>query len=185
MLCIKHIFQAPRGTLNGFIFEYQVNRLGVFKSGILQRRHRKLNNAQRMDLMNFLINMGIRRCNMFKKQLFKYICPSFITYFVLYVYLFSGGTFPLPPAAAHLCTLLPPPHCFRGPFVHIDILMDIFNRIYLPDTCKYFEDNLKLRYNFSLLFFGISMSDQILNAPDIGKFFKKIETPKFLYPINP
>ncbi|KAJ8954152.1 hypothetical protein NQ318_005746 [Aromia moschata] len=45
-----------------------------------------------------------------------------------------GGTFPQPPAAAHLCTLLPPPHCFRGPFVHIDILMDIFSRIHLPDT---------------------------------------------------
>ncbi|KAJ8971490.1 hypothetical protein NQ314_000675 [Rhamnusium bicolor] len=45
-----------------------------------------------------------------------------------------GGTFPQPPAAAHLCTLLPPPHCFRGPFVHIDILMDIFNRIHLPEN---------------------------------------------------
>ncbi|XP_076256527.1 cleavage stimulation factor subunit su(f) isoform X2 [Rhynchophorus ferrugineus] len=44
-----------------------------------------------------------------------------------------GGSFPMPPAAAHLCTLLPPPHCFRGPFVHIDIMMDIFNRIHLPD----------------------------------------------------
>ncbi|XP_018561901.1 protein suppressor of forked [Anoplophora glabripennis] len=46
----------------------------------------------------------------------------------------SGGTFPQPPAAAHLCTLLPPPHCFRGPFVHIDILMDIFIRIHLPEN---------------------------------------------------
>ncbi|XP_072378977.1 protein suppressor of forked [Diabrotica undecimpunctata] len=45
-----------------------------------------------------------------------------------------GGSFPMPPAAAHLCTLLPPPSCFRGPFVHIDILMDIFNRIYLPEN---------------------------------------------------
>ncbi|XP_050315851.1 protein suppressor of forked [Anthonomus grandis grandis] len=44
-----------------------------------------------------------------------------------------GGSFPMPPSAAYLCTLLPPPHCFRGPFVHIDILMDIFNRIYLPE----------------------------------------------------
>ncbi|CAH1992348.1 unnamed protein product [Acanthoscelides obtectus] len=45
-----------------------------------------------------------------------------------------GGTFPMPPAAAYLCTQLPPPQCFRGPFVHIDILMDIFSRIHLPDT---------------------------------------------------
>ncbi|CAG9853884.1 unnamed protein product [Phyllotreta striolata] len=44
-----------------------------------------------------------------------------------------GGSFPPPPAAAHLCTLLPPPNCFRGPFVHVDILMDIFNRIHLPE----------------------------------------------------
>ncbi|XP_060533950.1 protein suppressor of forked isoform X2 [Cylas formicarius] len=45
-----------------------------------------------------------------------------------------GGSFPMPPAAAHLCTLLPPPHCFRGPFVHIDILMDIFVRVQLPSA---------------------------------------------------
>ncbi|KAI4455289.1 rna cleavage stimulation factor [Holotrichia oblita] len=44
-----------------------------------------------------------------------------------------GGTFPHPPAVAHLCTLLPPPNCFCGPFVVIDQLMDIFNRIQLPD----------------------------------------------------
>ncbi|KAH1011580.1 hypothetical protein HUJ04_000919 [Dendroctonus ponderosae] len=44
-----------------------------------------------------------------------------------------GGSFPMPPSAAHLCTLLPPPHCFRGPFVHIDIMMDIFTRLHLPD----------------------------------------------------
>lgn len=45
-----------------------------------------------------------------------------------------GGTFPLPPAAAHLCTLLPPPSCFRGPFVSVDLLIDVFSRIHLPDT---------------------------------------------------
>lgn len=45
-----------------------------------------------------------------------------------------GGTFPMPPTAAFLCTQLPPPNCFRGPFVHIDILMDIFSRIYLPES---------------------------------------------------
>lgn len=47
-----------------------------------------------------------------------------------------GGSFPMPPAAAHLCTLLPPPTCFRGPFVHLDTLMDIFGRIHLPETGK-------------------------------------------------
>ncbi|XP_054289118.1 protein suppressor of forked isoform X2 [Macrosteles quadrilineatus] len=45
-----------------------------------------------------------------------------------------GGTFPLPPAAAHLCTLLPPPNCFHGPFVVVDSLIDIFNKIQIPET---------------------------------------------------
>ncbi|XP_058803933.1 protein suppressor of forked [Phymastichus coffea] len=44
-----------------------------------------------------------------------------------------GGSFPLPPAAAQLCTILPPPGCFRGPFVSVDMLVDVFNRIQLPD----------------------------------------------------
>uniref|UniRef100_A0A1B6J9Z5 Suppressor of forked domain-containing protein n=1 Tax=Homalodisca liturata TaxID=320908 RepID=A0A1B6J9Z5_9HEMI len=46
----------------------------------------------------------------------------------------SGGSFPLPPAAAHLCTLLPPPTCFTGPFVMVDSLIDIFNKIHIPET---------------------------------------------------
>ncbi|KAJ8688604.1 hypothetical protein QAD02_024399 [Eretmocerus hayati] len=45
-----------------------------------------------------------------------------------------GGTFPLPPTAAQLCTLLPPPACYRGPFVAVDLLMDVFSRIQLPDN---------------------------------------------------
>ncbi|KPJ17341.1 hypothetical protein RR48_08527 [Papilio machaon] len=45
----------------------------------------------------------------------------------------SGGTFPMPPACAHVCTLMPPPTCFRGPFVAVDRLMQLFNRITLPD----------------------------------------------------
>ncbi|XP_073238338.1 cleavage stimulation factor subunit 3-like isoform X1 [Porites lutea] len=31
-----------------------------------------------------------------------------------------GGVFPMPPAATHLLTMLPPPSCFQGPFVMID-----------------------------------------------------------------
>lgn len=46
----------------------------------------------------------------------------------------EGGTFPKPPALACLCAQLPPPSCFRGPFVSIDALIDIFNRIKLPDA---------------------------------------------------
>lgn len=45
----------------------------------------------------------------------------------------AGGSFPQPPALSALCAMLPPPLCFRGPFVSIDQLIDIFNRIKLPD----------------------------------------------------
>lgn len=45
----------------------------------------------------------------------------------------AGGTFPQPPALAALCAELPPPICFRGPFVAVDSLIDVFNRIKLPE----------------------------------------------------
>ncbi|VDD87394.1 unnamed protein product [Enterobius vermicularis] len=35
-----------------------------------------------------------------------------------------GGVFPPPPAAAQLMQILPPPHCFNGPFVSVDLLME-------------------------------------------------------------
>lgn len=41
----------------------------------------------------------------------------------------GGGIFPQPPALAALCAILPPPVCFRGPFVSVDKLVDVFNRI--------------------------------------------------------
>ncbi|KAI9582248.1 hypothetical protein GQX74_015371 [Glossina fuscipes] len=47
----------------------------------------------------------------------------------------AGGTFPQPPALAALCATLPPPACFRGPFVSIEMLFDVFNRIQLPEAC--------------------------------------------------
>ena len=34
-----------------------------------------------------------------------------------------GGTFPLPPLSAELCTKLPPPSCFEGPYVILDQLV--------------------------------------------------------------
>jgi cleavage stimulation factor subunit 3 len=39
----------------------------------------------------------------------------------------------MPPAAAHLNTLLPPPMYFHGPFVAVDKLMEIFQRLILPN----------------------------------------------------
>lgn len=48
--------------------------------------------------------------------------------------LFSGGTFPPPPTASHLMTMLPPPDCFQGPFVGVDSLISLFNKIILPEN---------------------------------------------------
>lgn len=39
----------------------------------------------------------------------------------------------MPPAAAHLNTLLPSPIYFHGPFVGVDKLMEIFQRLQLPE----------------------------------------------------
>lgn len=46
----------------------------------------------------------------------------------------AGGTFPQPQALAALCSQLPPPVCFRGPFVAVNMLCSIFNRIQLLDV---------------------------------------------------
>lgn len=68
----------------------------------------------------------------------------------------AGGTFPQPPALAALCAQLPPPTCFRGPFVAVDSLIDIFNRIQLPEG----KNLLFIRYflncskNFIFIFFS-------------------------------
>ncbi|EEB16461.1 predicted protein [Pediculus humanus corporis] len=47
-----------------------------------------------------------------------------------------GGTFPMPPAAVHLCSIIPPATKFIGPFVHVEYLMEVFNRIQLPDKAQ-------------------------------------------------
>lgn len=47
-----------------------------------------------------------------------------------------GGAFPPPPAVANLLSMLPPPHCFRGPFVKLDALVDLFMRLNLPEQGK-------------------------------------------------
>nr|NP_001015241.3 suppressor of forked, isoform F [Drosophila melanogaster]P25991.2 RecName: Full=Protein suppressor of forked [Drosophila melanogaster]EAA46199.3 suppressor of forked, isoform F [Drosophila melanogaster] len=46
----------------------------------------------------------------------------------------AGGVFPQPPALAALCATLPPPNSFRGPFVSVELLFDIFMRLNLPDS---------------------------------------------------
>ncbi|CAI5441860.1 unnamed protein product [Caenorhabditis angaria] len=44
-----------------------------------------------------------------------------------------GGVFPPPQAAAHLLQMLPPPHCFIGPFVNVDKLMASFAQMVIPN----------------------------------------------------
>ncbi|KXJ23727.1 cleavage stimulation factor subunit 3 [Exaiptasia diaphana] len=60
-----------------------------------------------------------------------------------------GGVFPVPPAAAHLMTLLPPPSCFQGPFVVIDELIRMISQCTIPEPPSQgetgingFEDNM-------------------------------------------
>lgn len=64
----------------------------------------------------------------------------------------AGGTFPQPPALAALCAQLPPPTCFRGPFVALDSLVDVFNRIKLP------ESKIVIRYLFIELVYANHMT---------------------------
>ncbi|XP_046843995.1 cleavage stimulation factor subunit 3-like [Xenia sp. Carnegie-2017] len=47
-----------------------------------------------------------------------------------------GGVFPVPPAAAHLISLMPPPMCFQGPFVMVDELLKMIADCHLqkPQT---------------------------------------------------
>ncbi len=44
-----------------------------------------------------------------------------------------GGVFPLPLAAAHVVTRLPPPACFQGPFVKVDSLMKLLAECTIPE----------------------------------------------------
>ncbi|PAA82567.1 hypothetical protein BOX15_Mlig031030g1 [Macrostomum lignano] len=52
-----------------------------------------------------------------------------------------GGEFPLPPAASHLVRILPPPTCFRGPFVNVDQLMEQMAQLPVP------EDYVRRQYS--------------------------------------
>nr|CAG4643048.1 EOG090X026K [Ilyocryptus agilis] len=45
-----------------------------------------------------------------------------------------GGCFPLPPAAAQLCGMLPPPNCFHGPFVMVDPVMELIKHLAISES---------------------------------------------------
>jgi len=48
----------------------------------------------------------------------------------------AGGCFPLPPAASQLCSMLPPPHCFHGPFVIVDPVMELIKHLNITESGK-------------------------------------------------
>lgn len=60
---------------------------------------------------------------------------------------FTGGSFPPPPVAAHLMTLMPPPVSFHGPFPAVDNLMNFLIKINLSEKRKYIVYLLSLLYN--------------------------------------
>ena len=43
-----------------------------------------------------------------------------------------GGGFPMPPVAAELCQIMPPPESFNGPFVIIDRLIEVIAKTDMP-----------------------------------------------------
>ncbi|KAL7036048.1 hypothetical protein ACKWTF_008672 [Chironomus riparius] len=68
----------------------------------------------------------------------------------------GGGTFPQPPALAALCAIIPPPVCYRGPFVSVDKLIDVFNQIKIDSTYiliifRFSINSINLKLQFLLL----------------------------------
>ena len=53
-----------------------------------------------------------------------------------------GGCFPTPPLASQLCSMLPPPGCFHGPFVIIDQLMEKIKHAVLPEFGECLKDDV-------------------------------------------
>ena len=43
----------------------------------------------------------------------------------------------MPPAASQLCSMLPPPSCFHGPFVVVDQVMELIKHCNVSETGKY------------------------------------------------
>lgn len=91
----------------------------------------------------------------------------------------AGGTFPQPPALAQLCSQLPPPICFRGPFVAIDSLIDVFNRIKLPESTirNHIESYSEI---FTKFYFSFTDSP-VPNAADNGCDVKLFDLAKSVH----
>lgn len=54
-----------------------------------------------------------------------------------------GGVFPPPQSVAHLMSLLPPPTCFIGPFINVELLCNMINNMQLPNVSyPKSEDNM-------------------------------------------
>ena len=79
----------------------------------------------------------------------------------------------MPPAASQLCSMLPPPSCFHGPFVVVDQVMELIKHCNVSETGKYllkiiltthcssFAQDLHL---FGFIFKGTILSSNTENA---------------------
>jgi len=82
-------------------------------------------------------------------------------------FMVPGGVFPLPPSASELNMALPPPQCFKGPFVDVDKLCEVFDKIRLPDTAAAINTGTETN---SVKLFDLAKSVQwIVGAEDSRK----------------
>ena len=83
---------------------------------------------------------------------------------------YSGGGFPLPPAASQLCGMLPPPHCFHGPFVVVDPVMELIKHLNINETGI---KTLLFRLSASsfLLTWNYFLGALLANTPENAKMF--------------
>lgn len=126
--CVARWTSCSRSVHKTIFFSFTSNELWFTENSFLQHFH----SANSRNSMTSISLQLIRISTIASVQFpFKYI----------FVIISSGGSFPLPPTAAQLCTLLPPPGCFRGPFVAVDLLMDVFSRIQLPEHGRIYRQN--------------------------------------------
>ncbi|KAF2368245.1 Suppressor of forked [Trinorchestia longiramus] len=81
-----------------------------------------------------------------------------------------GGSFPPPPTVSNLLSILPPPSCFRGPFVRVDALIELILRINLPESSDQWSGSSK--HNIRL--FDLSKSVHWVTDSTTGEKKRKL-----------
>lgn len=69
------------------------------------------------------------------------------------------GVFPPPPAAAQLMQILPPPWCFNGPFVSVDLLIESLSKF--AQAGRKFSFLIRI---YTMLVLSVCMSGIVCNA---------------------